>query len=373
MCPSNIIGIRNNNTIIPYTPGSNMPAGTIIAYTGSIAGFASTTSDGTTLVHKDGWAVCNGASISQTTYAELFARLSTTWNTATNPLTGSAQAAPSSGFFRVPNLQGTFLRGVGDFSDNTKDTALAGFQTSQNLSHNHSLDAPTASGVSMNRITRPGVNGDGTDWIARATGHDGTNYSTVAWDTTSSDSGATESRPQNVGVYYLVKLYDNQAPVDVYIAPASPSISGLVSTEAQTFAGRKSAGNTKISAYVSANQSIATATEVRVAFDTLHSGFTNTETQLDITTNKGRFTATRAGYYLVTVGTEMDVAHGLYILKDGLEVARDKIGASTVCALSGLFYLAVGSYIECKVYQTSGTRTLYGSNNGAKLSIVELL
>ena len=228
--PTNIIGIKNGNVLVPYTPGSNMPAGTIIAYTGSIAGFTSTTSDGTTLVHKDGWAVCNGASISQTTYAELYARLSTTWNTATNPLTGSAQSAPSSGFFRVPNLQGVFLRGVGDYSgadaySTENDVALAAYKVDQSQGHKHQTELNVE------------YTGASTTFVFKnygATSNTFTNniYTSdvpITDGTNGTPRTGKETNPKQVGVNYLVKLYDNQAPVDVYIAPASASAAGLLS------------------------------------------------------------------------------------------------------------------------------------------------
>jgi hypothetical protein len=52
-------------------------------------------------------------------------------------------------------------------------------------------------------------------------------------------AGDAETRPVNVGVYYLIKLYDNLAAVDVYIPSASAGVSGLVDTGVQSFAGVK--------------------------------------------------------------------------------------------------------------------------------------
>jgi microcystin-dependent protein len=204
-----------------------MPAGTIISYAGSIAAFTSTAmADSTTLIHKDGWAVCNGASVPKATYSQLFARLSTVWNAATNPLTGSAQSAPADATnnFRVPNLQGTFLRGVGNFTDDTKDATLAGFQSSQNLSHTHNTF--TDSSTLKYGGTTGGSSYFSVTNITNAAGGDVTNVA----------SGSTESRPQNVGVYYLIKLYDNLAAVDVYIPAASATTTGLISRE-YTYSG----------------------------------------------------------------------------------------------------------------------------------------
>lgn len=247
------VGIRSGNTIAAYTAGSTMPAGTIISYSGSIAAFTSTASaDSTTLIHKDGWAVCNGASIARATYADLYARVAATWNASTNPLTGSAQAAPADAAtnFRIPNLQGAFLRGVGDFADNTKDTTLAGFQdqkTAKNglaLSdpgHDHDIRMFNYGGTLDNYLG--GANRDAGSSSQLKTVTDGSS-GIVANTTGISLAGDSETRPQNVGVYYLVKLYDNLAAVDIYIPPASAGIAGLVNNVAGNTAGTPILGKT---------------------------------------------------------------------------------------------------------------------------------
>jgi microcystin-dependent protein len=166
-----------------------------------------------------GWALCDGAEVSQTTYSQLFGRIGTTWNTCTNPLTGSAYGAPAGGNFRLPDLRGTFLRGVGDFADATKDTLLAGWQDNQNLSHTHTLgrlvEEPTQDEVVIDFA--------GSGAVQKRTLTAGTGTPT-AYDRLSINiaaSGATESRPQNVGINYLIKLYDDAGPI---IMSGSPFI-----------------------------------------------------------------------------------------------------------------------------------------------------
>jgi len=129
-------------------------------------------------------------------------------------------------------LKGTFLRGVGDFTDNTKDTTLAGFQASQNLSHTHETLTTNA------QLGYGGSTGQANYYSATAL------VTSPAGYITNVNSGGTESRPQNVGVYYLVKLYDNAAPVDVYIPPASEGIAGLVNNVAGNTAGTPILGKT---------------------------------------------------------------------------------------------------------------------------------
>jgi hypothetical protein len=228
------VGIRQGNTIIPYAAGSIMPAGTIISYSGSIAGFTSTSvADSTTLIHKDGWAVCNGASIPFATYSQLYARLSTVWNAATNTLTGSAQSAPAdTGVnFRIPNLQGVFLRGVAD----SNDVILGIYKPDQFQGHIH--------GVSQNYATFQ----TGSAANVLGTGPASINQSIIGAPTDDGTSGTPrtgyETSPKQVGIYYLVKLYDNLSAADVYIAPASGATPGIVDNLAQHFHGVKDFGD----------------------------------------------------------------------------------------------------------------------------------
>jgi hypothetical protein len=48
------IGIRSGNTVIPYAPGSMMPAGTVISYTGALTDFTTTAAaeGAISLIHK---------------------------------------------------------------------------------------------------------------------------------------------------------------------------------------------------------------------------------------------------------------------------------------------------------------------------------
>ena len=187
MTRTNTLGIRNGNQIIPYAAGSPMPAGTIVSFAGSAA--------------PTGWSLCDGSELSTTTYAQLYARIGTTWNTCTNPLTGVANSAPSGGNFRLPDLRGTFLRGVGDFTDDTKDTVLAGFQSDKMVDHKHSLALYNTVGslAATDGAVRGYTFSDGNFRTgASVLGSNGTYGSGTAND-------STETRPQNVGVKYIIK------------------------------------------------------------------------------------------------------------------------------------------------------------------------
>ncbi|HEY9661948.1 MAG TPA: phage tail protein, partial [Allocoleopsis sp.] len=113
-----------NVNLLNQQTQSPIKAGTIMPFAGATV--------------PTGWLECDGSSYSQTLYPDLYATLGSTWATCTNPLTGSAYSAPTAGNFRVPDLRGTFLRGVGTFSDGIgTDTTLAGYQADQMQGHYH--------------------------------------------------------------------------------------------------------------------------------------------------------------------------------------------------------------------------------------------
>jgi hypothetical protein len=261
----NKLGIPSANNFVPLTDGSAMPAGTIISYAGSIAAFTSISSDGTTLIVKDGWAVCNGASILQTTYSQLFTRIATTWNTCRNQGTGSNYSAPTTTYFRIPDLRGVFLRSEGTSTGYSATTLGA---TQDDATSKNGLTASAgASGVSGSVGGSDGTHTHGFDYTDRYIVMPGSGYGSgtafalsplvnIATNTSGSGhghnhsltasaqaitvgAGDAETRPVNVGVYYLIKLYDNLAAVDVYIPSASAGVSGLVDTGVQSFAGVK--------------------------------------------------------------------------------------------------------------------------------------
>jgi microcystin-dependent protein len=166
----------------PTSPGF---AGMITAFAGSSV--------------PNGWALCNGSTLDKTTYAHLFARIGTTWDTCVNPLTGAANTAPGGNLFRLPDLRGTFLRGAGDFADNTKDTILGGFQIDQIQDPAIRLFLASGSGSSIRlnaADTTTSGNTGGTANLAESAARTG-----------------TETRPQNVGVNYLIKLYDDAGAI----------------------------------------------------------------------------------------------------------------------------------------------------------------
>ncbi len=156
------------------------PPGTITAYGGSTP--------------PDGWLLCNGASFSRSTYASLYAVISTAY--------GSADVNS----FNVPDFRGRFLRGwdnaIGRDPDRASRTAMAtggntgdaigSIQTDAIQSHTHAYSTPTTN-------NRDG--GTGATYSNREGAVTSTTGAVSAGARTSN-----ETRPINAYVNYIIKF-----------------------------------------------------------------------------------------------------------------------------------------------------------------------
>lgn len=79
-----------------------------------------------------GWLKANGAAVSRTTYAALFAAIGTTWGVGDGTTT-----------FNVPDLRGEFIRGWDDSRGVDAGRVFASFQADELRSHNHAIAANT--------------------------------------------------------------------------------------------------------------------------------------------------------------------------------------------------------------------------------------
>ncbi len=213
------------DTASAAAPGSALasivPAGTVIAYAGVVAGSGN-------VAPPPGWLLCDGAAVSRTTYANLFAAIGTT----AGPGDGSTT-------FNLPDYQGYFLRGVDHGKHRDPDAATRTAQVagggagdtvstveSANLgSHAHGVNDPGhnhgggTSGIINNgnadsffdwNPTGSGTTGRAVaynvehSWSNSFMGHQhgipvgGTNISIQS-------AGGSETRPANVSVNYLVR------------------------------------------------------------------------------------------------------------------------------------------------------------------------
>lgn len=170
-----------------------VPTGTVVAFAGAAA--------------PSGWLVCNGAAISRTTYAALFAVIGTTYG-----------AGDGSTTFNLPDLRGEFIRGLDLGRGVDAGRVLGSAQASQNLSHTHTAttdsagahthDGP-AGNFSAGHPARYRADGGELRWETNRLDDvgtielrpDGAHTHTV----TVQASGGTEARPRNVALLYIIK------------------------------------------------------------------------------------------------------------------------------------------------------------------------
>jgi phage-related tail fiber protein len=149
-----------------------------------------------------GWLKANGAKVSRTAYADLFAAIGTTYGNGDGFIT-----------FTLPDLRGEFLRGWDDGRGIDGGRQLGTVQTDQNKLHSH--DGSTGYAGSHNHsymdtdtVTGGSGLGAGPDYNIRdrettlSTSTDGAHTHAV----TISQSGGAEARPRNVALLACIKF-----------------------------------------------------------------------------------------------------------------------------------------------------------------------
>lgn len=134
---------------------------------GEIAYFARNTA-------PSGYIKANGAAVSRTTYAALFAAIGTTFG-----------AGDGSTTFTLPDLRGEFVRGWDDSRGVDSSRVFGSSQAGSIESHNHSI-------MTRGQLLTRSVGGDGNFWEASVGGVTG-NY------------GGTETRPRNISMLACIK------------------------------------------------------------------------------------------------------------------------------------------------------------------------
>jgi|688.fasta_scaffold930378_1 microcystin-dependent protein len=179
------------------TVGSLLPSGTVLPFAGSTA--------------PTGWLLCDGTAVSRTTYANLFAAISTYWGYGNNSTT-----------FNLPDLRGRFLRGrdggiARDPDRASRTAANTGGATGDNVGsvqddkmqgHFHQIRHNASdydviqgrSGAEAPGIGRVSVVNNTSDVLAMSISgarSDGTN---------GTPRTGAETRPVNANVNYIIKI-----------------------------------------------------------------------------------------------------------------------------------------------------------------------
>lgn len=138
----------------------------------------------------DGWLKANGASISRTTYADLFAAIGTTWG-------GSGSN------FNVPDLRGHFLRAWDDGRGTDSGRGFASLQDQSYQTHRHWI-----SSMATDDRNITGTNGNGQEYgiVSDASSYSSSdrNKNTGRY-TRNENGGSNETRPKNYALLACIK------------------------------------------------------------------------------------------------------------------------------------------------------------------------
>lgn len=160
-----------------------------------------------------GYLLCDGTAYSANDYPNLYAAIGNTWATCRNQSTGSAYSSPATGYFRVPDFRGVFIRGVGTSvrpgGGDSVTVTLAGMQEDKMRSHNHKLWAANGGSPSAGNsyvLTYDNA-GAWTQNFFTTSSESSSNVGTMPHmiEGDSSSAYATDTRPRNVGSYYIIK------------------------------------------------------------------------------------------------------------------------------------------------------------------------
>ena len=189
-------GVFSAMTIFEIGDESELGGGgssTVVSETspiGMVAPFAMSTA-------PDEWLVCDGStlnSVANPEYADLFAAIGTTWGG-----TGASD-------FKVPDLRGSFLRGIGNGSINGRDkygpSTVGEFQEDEFQGHYHNIryDTTGSGGTAINSV---GGDNSGVQHLNEVTPGGDAGYG--EHDGNGVPRHGSETRSFNAGVLYCIK------------------------------------------------------------------------------------------------------------------------------------------------------------------------
>lgn len=165
MDDSSVVNFRNGlkAAIEALSAGVSSPAGAVVAFARPTA--------------PAGWLECNGAPVSRTTYAALFASIGTTWGVGDGSTT-----------FNLPNFAGEFLRGWDHGRGVDAGRAFGSFQADEIKSHTHTLPLETGGAINQPSLTDTANTDEG-----------------LLGSPPTGPTGGSETRPRNYAVLYCIK------------------------------------------------------------------------------------------------------------------------------------------------------------------------
>jgi phage-related tail fiber protein len=164
---SNVVTARDN---------LGLKNGAISDFTGAVIAFAMSTP-------PTGWLECNGASLSRTTYANLFGAIGTTYGN----IDGST--------FKVPDLRGEFIRGWDHSRGVDSGRSFASSQSDAFQGHYHKWQ------YRAQNVTGIGSSGD----CIAGTSFTNNTQEAISDGTNGTPRTAAETRPRNIAMMYCIK------------------------------------------------------------------------------------------------------------------------------------------------------------------------
>jgi len=159
-----------------------------------------------------GYLECNGAAVSRTTYAALFAVIGTAYGTGNGSST-----------FNLPDLRGEFIRGFDNGRGVDSGRSINDPQSHQHPQHNHAVSASSSSSVTdpghthtmnMNQgniISSGGAfglkdSGTATRINSNSTGISVSTSTSINQSNRGGTSNSSETRPRNIAMMYVIKV-----------------------------------------------------------------------------------------------------------------------------------------------------------------------
>ena len=163
------VSIENGAVTQAKTSNMLVPAGAIMAFAMNGA--------------PTGWLAADGASVSTTTYAALFAAIGYTYG-------------GSGGSFNLPDLRGYFVRGSGTNSDGTASGSFGAKQADDFKSHAHKITPTSTVYAYVNNASSYNIGG----------GFQPGGATTPRYPNDNAYEGGSETRPRNIAMLYCIKI-----------------------------------------------------------------------------------------------------------------------------------------------------------------------
>lgn len=176
---------ENGNSVANQTDLSKVvSAGTVIHFANSTV--------------PSGFLECNGATISRTVYADLFAAIGTTFGVGDGSTT-----------FKIPDLRGEFIRGWDNGRGVDAGRTIGSYQGDAYLNHSHTGSTDSQGAHTHIYSTPANSAGTSSNGIGQAGSTTATTSTSGAHTHTitvnASTTGGNETRPRNIAMMYCIK------------------------------------------------------------------------------------------------------------------------------------------------------------------------